>query len=116
MRAELSRLRSDESSDLSALRDSLRRLERLSSLPCSVYFNAVREGPYTQGGEECLTFSACTNNAGGGMDPEAGTFTAPINGAYLFSATVCSHDRKKVLVAIRRNDVEIASLYDQVTL
>ncbi len=60
------------------------------------------------------TFSSCTNNAGGGMDPESGAFTAPLNGAYLFAATVCSHDMKKVLIAVRRNGAEIASLYDQV--
>ncbi len=48
------------------------------------------------------------------MDPDSGTFTAPLNGAYLMSVTVCSHDHKKVLIAIRRNGQEIASLYDQV--
>ena len=40
--------------EVEALRESLRRLERLASLPCSVYFNAVREGPYSAGGEEYL--------------------------------------------------------------
>lgn len=62
------------------------------------------------------TFSSCTLNAGGAMDAGSGTFTAPLNGAYLFSVTVCSHDLKKVLVAVRRNGQEIASLYDQVVL
>ena len=35
-------------------------------------------------------------------------------GCYLFSLHVCSHDMKKVLAAIRRNGVEVATLFDQV--
>ncbi len=48
------------------------------------------------------------------MDAKSGVFTAPVSGAYLFAITVCSHDLKKVLIAVRRNGTEIASLYDQV--
>jgi len=47
------------------------------------------------------------------MDAESGTFTAPLSGAYLFTLSVCSHDMKKVLIAIRKNGTEIASVYDQ---
>ena len=34
-------------------------------------------------------------------------------GYYLLSLTVCSQDKKKVLISIRRNGDEMASLYDQ---
>ena len=32
----------------------------------------------------------------------------------MFSLHVCTHDMKKVLAAIRRNGVEVATLFDQV--
>ena len=53
---ELRRMREEGESkeEVEALRESLRRLERLASIPGSVYFNAVREGPYSAGGEEYL--------------------------------------------------------------
>ena len=35
-------------------------------------------------------------------------------GCYLFSLHVCTHDMKKVLAAIRRNGVEVATVFDQV--
>ena len=35
-------------------------------------------------------------------------------GCYMFSLHVCTHDMKKVLAAIRRNGVEVATLFDQV--
>ena len=34
-------------------------------------------------------------------------------GCYMFSLHVCTHDMKKVLAAIRRNGVEVATLFDQ---
>ena len=89
------------------------------------YFCAVREEPYSTGGEEYLTFHRCTATMGGGMDPKSGVFTAVVPGApshpvsrmmsmmrpspgcYLFCLTVCSQDMKKVLVAIRRNGEEV---------
>ena len=40
----------------------------------------VREEPYCTGGEEYLTFSHCTVNNGGNMDPKSGVFTATIGG------------------------------------
>ena len=43
----------------------------------------------------------------------SGVFTVPISGYYLLSLTVCSQDKKKVLLSIRRNGEELASLYDQ---
>ena len=98
---------------LTGLEEHLKRLEHLFSLPLSVYFNAIRENPYVGGGEEFLTFDSCTCNATGAMDPKSGIFTAPLNGVYLFSFNVCSHDMKKVLVSMKRNDAEIASIYDQ---
>ena len=49
------------------------------------------------------------------MDAKSGVFTAPLGGAYPFTVNVCSHDMKKVLIAIRKNGQEIASVYDQVS-
>ena len=40
-------------------------------------------------------------------------FTVPISGYYLLSITVCSQDKKKILLSIRRNGEELASIYDQ---
>lgn len=42
-----------------------------------------RDGSYVGGGEEYLTFSGCTVNAGGAMDHKAGVFTAPVSGKTL---------------------------------
>ena len=63
-----------------------------------------------------MTFEGCSVNAGEAMDAKAGIFTAPFNAAYMFSLHVCTHDLKKALVAIRRNGIEVASIYDQVNL
>jgi hypothetical protein len=81
--------------------------------PLSVYFNAVREDPYTSGGEEYLTFSSCSVNSGNAMDPKSGIFTVPLTGCYMFSIHVCTHDMKKALIAMRRNGVEVATVFDQ---
>ena len=43
----------------------------------------------------------------------SGVFTVPLSGLYLLTLTVCSQDKRKVLVSIRRNGEELASLYDQ---
>ena len=83
------------------------------TLTASIYFNAVRNEPYLDGGEEYLTFGQCTVNEGSGMDPKSGIFTAPIPGAYVISLHVCTHDLKKALLSLRRNGVEVASLFDQ---
>ena len=53
-------------------------------------------------------------NVGNAMDAKSGIFTAPYSAAYLFSLHVCTHDLKKALIAIRRNGIEVASIYDQV--
>jgi len=88
-------------------------LESLVSRQLSVYFTAVREEPYLTGGEEYLTFSHCTVNGGGAMNPTSGIFSAPYTGCYMFSIHVCTHDMKKALAALRRNGVEVATLFDQ---
>ena len=89
-------------------------MEYLTVTPLSVYFTAFRNEPYLDGGEEYLTFNGCSVNVGNAMDPKSGIFTAPFKAAYMFSLHVCTHDLKKALIAIRRNGVEVASLYDQV--
>ncbi len=63
-----------------------------------------------------MTFSGCSVNVGQALDPKSGVFTAPYSAAYLFSMHVCTHDLKKALIALRRNGVEVASIYDQVDL
>ena len=90
-------------------------VEYMAVTPLSVYFTAYRTEPYLGGGEEYLTFEGCSVNAGEAMDAKTGTFTAPCNAAYLFTLHVCTHDLKKALVAIRRNGIEVASIYDQVS-
>ena len=89
-------------------------MEYLTVTPLSVYFTAFRNEPYLDGGEEYLTFNGCSVNVGNAMDPKSWIFTAPFKAAYMFSLHVCTHDLKKALIAIRRNGVEVASLYDQV--
>jgi len=37
-----------------------------------------------------------------------------LKGCYMFSLHLCTHDMKKALVAIRRNGVEVATVFDQV--
>merc|ERR1711872_235682 len=88
-------------------------LQSKLSTPLSVYFNAVRDSPYLTGGEEYLTFSSCTVSSGSAMEPSSGIFTAPVTGCYMFSIHVCTHDMKKALMALRRNGVEVATLFDQ---
>ena len=112
-RKSIQGLEEESASKLSALRETVSGLARSCELPMSVCFNAVREEAYVGGGEEYLTFSSCTVNAGKGMDAKSGVFTAPVEGLYFFTLNVCSHDLKKTLVAIRRNGEEIASVYDQ---
>ena len=89
-------------------------LRNLMSQPLSIYFDAFRTEDYDVGGEEYLTFSGTKTNLGGGMDAKSGVFTAPMTGAYMFTIHVCTHDMKKVLAAIRRNGVEVATVFDQV--
>ena len=43
----------------------------------------------------------------------SGIFSVPISGLYLLSISVCSQDRKKVLISVRRNGQVLASLYEQ---
>ena len=40
-------------------------------------------------------------------------FTVPLSGYYLLSITVCSQDKKKILLSIRKNGEELASIFDQ---
>jgi len=99
--------------ELETVKSLLSEIQGLLSQPLSVYFTAVREEAYVGGGEEYLTFSSCPVNSGDAMDFKSGIFTVPITGCYLFSLHVCTHDMKKVLAAIRRNGVEVATLFDQ---
>jgi len=108
---------SERISDLDELRTRMMKenafLKALASKPCSVYFDAFRTKAYDGGGEENLTFSGCTANSGGGMDPDTGIFTCPIGGLYMFVFHVATHDNKKALLSVRLNGEEMASVFDQ---
>ena len=98
--------------DLKTLKDQI--LQTLRTVGTSVYFNALREEPYVNGGEEYLTFSSCSVNVSNSMEPKTGVFTAPVSGVYLLALHVCTHDLKKALLSIRQNGKhELASVYDQ---
>jgi len=88
-------------------------LRSLMSKPLSIYFDAFRDEDYELGGEEYLTFSGTRTNLGGGMDAKSGVFVAPLDGAYMFTIHICTHDMKKGLLSLRRNGNELASFYDQ---
>ncbi|XP_023342315.1 uncharacterized protein LOC111712039 [Eurytemora carolleeae] len=88
-------------------------LRNLMSQPLSVFFDAFRTEDYDNGGEEYLTFSGCRSNLGGGMDFKSGVFTVPLDGAYMFTIHICTHDMKKGLLSLRCNGNELASFYDQ---
>mgnify|MGYP001450054841 CR=1 FL=1 len=47
------------------------------------------------------------------LNYRSGVFTVPLSGLYLLTLTVCSQDKRKILISIRRNGEELASLYDQ---
>lgn len=95
------------------LEDDVAALIQDIRLPLSVVFSAFRDGDYLGKGEECLTFSGTTLDTAKAMDTRSGVFTVPVSGIYLLSLHLCSQDRKKVLVSLRQNDHELASLYDQ---
>ena len=57
MQSELEKVKSEDLKELSTVRETIKRLEHFMTLPLSVYFNAIREDPYTGGGEEFLTFT-----------------------------------------------------------
>ncbi len=85
----------------------------LATKACSVAFNAVRDDVYVNGGEEYVTFSACSINIGNAMNPKSGEFRCPEAGLYLFLITLCTLDMKKCLVSVRRNGKDVASIFDQ---
>jgi len=102
-----------DSHQIELMQRIIQDVEYMAVTPLSVYFTAHRAEPYTGGGEEFLTFDGCSVNVGNAMDAKSGIFTAPFSAAYLFSLHVCTHDLKKALIAIRRNGIEVASIYDQ---
>jgi len=113
---ELERNKEDDEAnrkDVEQLRSVITELYSAVAQSCSIYFNAIREDAYMTGGEEYLTFSSCTVNAGNHMDAQSGIFITPITGCYMFTVHVCTADMKKVLLSLRRNGVEVATVYDQ---
>jgi len=88
-------------------------METLAGKTMGVYFSAYRNGAYSGGGGENLTFDGAFCNAGSGLDIASGVFTCPIGGTYMFQFHLATHDNKKALLSIRVNDTEIASVFDQ---
>ena len=65
--------------EIGSLRDALSSMEAMLKRP-PLYFNAFREEPYVTGGEEYLTFTDCSVNAGEAFFPKSGIFLAPYPG------------------------------------
>merc|ERR1712183_187117 len=103
--------------DISDLRTKMMQenafLKSLLGKTLGVYFNAYRSKAYEGGGEENLTFNGTYCNVGGGLDTDTGIFTCPTGGTYMFQFHIATHDNKKVLLSIRKNGEEIASIFDQ---
>merc|ERR1719367_1255857 len=85
----------------------------LTTKTCSVVFDAVREDSYVDGGEDYVTFSACSVNIGNAMCPKSGEFVVPEPGLYIFLVTLCTYDMKKCLISIRKNGKDVANIHDQ---
>ncbi len=117
LEARMNSKQDDTNRDLDELRTKMMKenqfLRNMAGKTNSVYFDAFRTKAYDGGGEENLTYQGCGSNAGGGMDPETGVFTAPCGGTYLFVFHIATHDNKKALLSIRHNGVEVASVFDQ---
>ncbi|XP_059086209.1 myb-like protein X [Tigriopus californicus] len=115
--ARLKQLVKDSGGEMQSLLEAIGRnqteLKSLINQPLSVYFDAYRTEDYLDGGEQYLTFSKCQTNLGNGFQPESGVFSAPKAGAYLFIIHVCTHDMKKALMTIHKNQQQVASFYDQ---
>lgn len=77
--ASLSQQVAEDGAEVRRLRDSLVEVRGRLERPVA-YFAAVREEPYSTGGEEYLTFSHCPVNKCGDMDPKSGIFTASVAG------------------------------------
>ena len=77
--ANLCRQVAEDSEEVRRLREALLEVRGRLERP-AVYFAAVREEPYSTGGEEYLTFSHCNVNKCGDMDPKSGVFTASVAG------------------------------------
>ena len=82
----LSKQIEQENAEIRKLKDSVMHMRSVVDKP-SNYFVAVREEPYATGGEEYLTFTHCTLNVGGNMDPKSGIFTATIAGTQQCTVT-----------------------------
>merc|ERR1711945_84164 len=98
----------DRIDDISDLKTKMMQenafLRSLSGKTLGVYFNAYRSKAYDGGGEENLTFNGTYCNVGGGLDIDTGIFTCPTGGTYLFMFHIATHDNKKALLSIRKND------------
>ena len=87
--ADLCRQVAEDGQEVRRLREAVVEVRGRLERP-AVYFAAVREEPYSTGGEEYLTFSHCNVNKSGDMDPKSGVFTASVAGK---SWTVVSPSR-----------------------
>jgi len=64
-----------------------------------------------------IKFTSVVTNEGGAYDIGTGKFTAPYNGSYIFSTSVCAHISKWVAVTLMAADREIGttSIYNSAT-
>ena len=76
---DLSKQIEQDNHEIKKLKDSMKHMKSVVEKSTN-YFVAIREEPYATGGEEYLTFTQCTLNVGGNMDPKSGIFTATIAG------------------------------------
>merc|ERR1712088_1261401 len=107
--------------DISDLRTKMMQenafLKSLSGKTLGVYFNAYRSKAYDGGGEENLTFNGTYCNVGGGLDTDAGIFTCPTGGTYLFMFHIATHNHKNsmagqnIIMDVKRGDEIVVYAY-----
>jgi hypothetical protein len=76
-----------------------------------VAFTAVLAHDVTLGPHQAVEFDKIITNVGNAYDSRDGQFTAPIDGLYMISATICSQQSSSVHIEIVRNGVQLAAIY-----
>ncbi|WAR31311.1 C1QT3-like protein [Mya arenaria] len=95
--------------------DSMSRNCTESMHPSSVaFFATLSSGFTTSSSGQTLVFYNVIKNVGGGYNPGTGEFTAPVDGLYVFSASVMvdlSKSRTAAHISIYKNDSFVVYLY-----
>lgn len=66
------------------------------------------------GGRQTLIFDVVKTNAGNGLHPTTGVFTAPSSGFYVFTWTIRLHDNSFHSIVLILNGQEVGTLYQYV--